>query len=141
MVQREDLPYKEMSFLTMQVVDWKGPIVEIGFHRPVETNAQVETLLREANSFMRIHVLSRAGQVYFVTCYDNLHFSPDVLERAREGFAKFNDKYSLGDVRYGGDKVTKTFIIAQSIRAATRSAIFETRKQALEAIRAKMGER
>ncbi|MCP4895660.1 MAG: hypothetical protein GY906_01695 [bacterium] len=138
MGQRAGLPFKEMSFLTMQVVDWKGPIVEIRFHRPVETTAQVDTLLREANSFMRVEVSPSARQVYFVTCYDNLHFSPDVLEHAREGFARFNDRYSLGDVRYGGNAVTKTFIIAQSIKSATRSAIFETRGQAIQAIRAKL---
>lgn len=138
MAKRGSLPYVEMSFLTMQVVDWKGPIVEIGFNKPVETEAHVETLLREANTFMRNHVTPRAGQAFFVTCYDNLHFAPNVLEKAREGFARFNDKYSLGDVRYGGDTVAKTFIIAQSIKASTRSAIFATRDEALNAVAAKI---
>jgi hypothetical protein len=127
-----------MRFLTMEVVDWTGPIVEIRFNQPVERNEQVDTLLREANSFMKIHVKPRAQKAFFVTCYDNLHFSPEVLERARAGFAEFNANYSLGDVRYGGDAVTKTFIIAQSIKAATSSAIFQTRRQAIDAIRKMM---
>jgi hypothetical protein len=132
------LPRKEMRFLTMEVVDWAGPIVEIRFNLPVETDHDVEMLLVEANSFMRIHVVPRAYKAYFVTCYDNLRFSREALIRAREGFAGFNERFSLGDVRYGGDAATRTFIIAQSIETATSSAIFETRKQALDAIRAKM---
>jgi hypothetical protein len=127
-----------MRFLTMEVVDWSGPIVEIRFNRSVETEVDVAALLREANSFMRVHVTPRARKTYFVTCYDNLHFSSKVLEKAREGFAQFNGRYSLGDVRYGGDTVTKTFIIAQSIKAATSSAIYETRQQAIDAIRQMM---
>jgi hypothetical protein len=132
-----DLPSQKLSFLTMQVVDWDGPIVEIGFHRPVETEGDLALLLREANTFMRVHVTPKARKVYFVTCYDGLHFASGVMAKAREGFATFNGKYSLGDVRYGGDTVAKTFIIAQSIEAATRSHIFETREQALAALRAK----
>jgi hypothetical protein len=123
------------SFLTIDVVDWNGPIVELGFNRPINNEHDADAVVREAHTFMRTRLAPRARKAYFVTCYDDLVVSPKHLERLREGFLGFNAAYSLGDVRYGGAHFAKTFIISAAVRAAERSNIHPDRESALKALR------
>jgi hypothetical protein len=130
-----DLPRQTMDFLTMRVVDWDGPIVEIVFNRRIASEPDVEIVLREAIDFMRKYVVAKAKKAYFVTCYDNLDVSRELLTQLQERFVEFNATFSLGDVRYGGTELAQMFVITTSIRSATRSNIFPGREQALAALR------
>ena len=91
----------------------------------------VNTAVREATSFMRTRVSPRASQAYFITCYDGLVITRETLNELRERFIDFNGRYSLGDVRYGGSHVAKTFVVSTAIQSASRSNHFETRPEAL----------
>jgi hypothetical protein len=53
----------------------------------------------------------------------------------RERFIAFNARYTIGDVRYGGSYVARTFVVAIAVRSAFRSNHFETRAEALAALR------
>ncbi len=129
---------REMDLVTMQVVDWEGPIVEILFHRPLATAADVAELLRETRSFMEETVVA-AGKAksYFVTCYDHFSVPREVAHALQEAFLEFNRQYSKGDVRYGGTLVAKTLVISTAIRSESSSELYATRDEALASLRAR----
>jgi hypothetical protein len=127
----EFLPSQSFRYLSLEVVDWTGPIVEIRFDKPIESATDAATAVREASSFMRTRVRPRASQAYFITCYDGLAITRETLNELREQFIDFNKRFSLGDVRYGGGHVAKTFVVSTAIQSASRSNHFETRAEAL----------
>ncbi len=131
---------REMDLVTMRVVDWAGPIVEILFQRPLAVAADVAELLRETRSFME-DVLVAAGQpkAYFVTCYDHFAVPRELAHALQEAFLEFNRQYSKGDVRYGGSLVAKTLVISTAIRSESSSEIYATRDEALASLRARHG--
>ncbi len=129
---------REMDLVTMQVVDWQGPIVEILFQRPVTTAADVGELLREARSFMEEAVVAAGeAQAYFVTCYDRFSVPRELAHALQEAFLEFNRQYSKGDVRYGGTLVAKTLVISTAIRSESSSEIYATRDEAIASLRAR----
>ncbi len=130
-----DLPKRSYRFLNLEVVDWNGPIVEIGFEQPITSASDAAAAVREASSFMRTTVLSQAATAYFITCYDGLSVTREVLADLRERFIEFNARYSVGDVRYGGSHAARTFVVATAVHSASRSNHFETRAEALAALR------
>jgi hypothetical protein len=129
-------PAREMELVTMQVVDWEGPIVEILFRRPLATRADLDELLRETSSFME-EVVIPAGrpQAYFLTCYDRFSVPRELARALQEVFLDFNRRYSKGDVRYGGTLVAKTLVISTAIRSESASELHATREEALAALR------
>ena len=131
----QDLPSASYRFLAMEIVDWAGPIVEIRFLKTIESETDVVTAVAEASSFMRESVLPRADGAYFITCYDGLAMSPETLSALRERFISFNERYSRGDVRYGGGAPAKTFVVSAAIQSGSRSNHFESRAEALTALR------
>ena len=135
MDQRDHLPHRDFSFLSLNVTDWTGPIVEIRFARPVQTAHDVQTVIREATTFMQSVVRPRARRAYFMTCYDGLSVGHDVLSELRERFVEFNKRFSLGDVRYGGKAFAKTLVVATSLLSSTPSNHFATRQEALASLR------
>ncbi len=140
MLTADGLPRAEMSLVTMQVVDWEGPIVEILFHKPIAEARDVDELLRQARSFMDQHV-ARAGQrAYFLTCYDGFSVTREQAGRVQEAFIEFNGTYSRGDVRYGGSLLAKTLVITTAIRSKSASELHVTRDEALEVLRARVSE-
>ncbi len=133
---RIGLPSRDSELVTLRVVDWDGPIVEILFHRAVASGADVSELLRSARFFMEEHVVSAgAPKAYFVTCYDRFSVSRDLAAPLQEAFLDFNRTYSKGDARYGGTLVAQTLVISTSIRAEKPSEIYATRQEALEHLR------
>lgn len=139
MPSEADRPKQSYRFLTLEVVDWNGPIVEIGFERPMRSAVDAAAAVREASSFMRTRVSPRASQAYFVTCYDGLSVTREILADLRERFIDFNSRYSLGDVRYGGSHAARTFVVATAVHSASRSNHYETREEALAALRRRIG--
>jgi hypothetical protein len=130
------LPPVEMEFLSFQVVDDEGPIVEKRFRRPVLTMEDVETLVSEASAYMENVVRPWANKAWFLTCYDELDVASELLDRLQERIVEFNQEYSHGDVRYGGKAFAKVFVIATSIRSAAAGANhFASREDALEVLR------
>lgn len=130
------LPPVEMEFLRFQVVDEDGPIVEKWFRRPVLTLDDVERLEGEARRYMESVVKPWAQKAFFLTCYEGLDVSSEVLDALQERIVAFNEEYSLGDVRYGGKSFAKVFVIATSIRTASPgSSHFAEREDALEVLR------
>jgi hypothetical protein len=127
----EFFPSQSFRFLSLAVVDWNGPIVEITFDKPIETTTDTATAVREASTFMRTRVSPRASKAYFITCYDGLVITRETLNELRERFIEFNQRFSLGDVRYGGSHVARTFVVSTAIQSASRSNHFETRPEAL----------
>ncbi len=124
------------SLVTIQVVDWEGPIVEIVFHRPIATPDDVAELLRVARGFMDEHVLpSGAQRAYFVTCYDRFAVAKEQAHPLQEAFLEFNRQYSKGDVRYGGSLVAQSLVISTAIRSESASELHPTRERALESLR------
>lgn len=128
-------PVESYRFLSLEVVDWSGPIVEIRFDKPIETMTDVGAAVREASLFMRTKVQPRADTAYFITCYDDLSITRETLNELREQFIGFNERFSVGDVRYGGGHVARTFVVSTSIQSASRSNHYETRNEALSALR------
>jgi hypothetical protein len=126
----------EMELVTMQVVDWEGPLVEILFRRPLATADDVTELLRETRSFME-ETLVAAGRpkAYFVTCYDNFSMPRELAHVLQETFLDFNRQYSKGDVRYGGTLMAKTLVISTAIRSDSSSEIHATRDEAIASLR------
>lgn len=135
---KEDLPRRSYRFLTLEVADWTGPIVEISFDRPIDSTADAAAAVREASLFMRTLVAPRSTTAYFITCYDGLSVTRDPLSELQQRFIKFNEKFSVGDVRYGGSHFAKTFVVATSIQSASRSNHHESRAEALAALREKI---
>jgi hypothetical protein len=134
-----DLPRQDMGLVTMQVVDWDGPIVEILFRQPILTEHDVEELLREARSFMDQRVVpAGATHVYFLTCYDGFSVSRQQARRLQDAFVGFNAAYSKGDARYGGSLVAQTLVIATAVRSESASEMHATRDEALQRLRARM---
>lgn len=131
----EELPSRSFRFLELEVVDWEGPIVEIRFLKTIESENDVVAAVAEASSFMRESVLPKADGAYFITCYDGLAMSPVTLSALRERFIGFNERYSRGDVRYGGGAPAKTFVVSAAIQSRSRSNHFESRAEALTALR------
>ena len=131
----EALPNRSFRFLALEVVDWAGPIVEIRFLKTIESETDVVAAVAEASSFMRESVLPRADGAYFITCYDGLAMSPETLSALRERFIGFNDRYSRGDVRYGGGAPARTFVVSAAIQSRSRSNHYESRAEALTALR------
>ncbi len=141
-MEQAGLPKKDMAFVTMQVVEWDGPIVEIVFRRALATTADVEQLLEEARMFMDTYLpAARRDKAYFITCYDHFSVSRDQAHRLQEAFLDFNRVYSRGDVRYGGTLVAQTLVISTSIKSESASEIHPTRDQALERLRARIQKR
>lgn len=129
-------PLEEKNLISMEVVDWKGPIVEIRFRHPITSADDVDELVSEARSFMEAHVARRGdGKAYFVTCYEGFSVSRSAAQRLQDRFVEFNQKYSKGDVRYGGQLVAQTLIISTAIRSEAPSEIYPTRAEALEHLR------
>lgn len=125
---------RTMDFLTMEIVEKRGPIVEISFNRPISDEGDAAEVVKEADRFMRETVPPLAGKAYFVTCYDNLSISREVLKILQERFIGFNKTYSLGDTRYGGGLVARSFIISTAVKSHSESRIFNTREEALSAL-------
>jgi hypothetical protein len=141
MTEKADKPHQEMSHLTMQVVDWQGPIVEISFNRPILTADDVHTVLEQAHSFMQLHLVgSGHDRVYFITCYDGFSVAREVTMLLQEGFLEFNRSYSQGDVRYGGSPAAKTIVISTAIKSTSRSEIYASREEALCRLRARQAD-
>jgi hypothetical protein len=139
MLSGRDLPKRDMGLVTMQVVDWDGPIVEIIFQRPILTERHVEELLWDARSFMEQHVVSAgAARAYFLTCYDGFSVSRDQAHRLQDAFVSFNAVYSRGDARYGGSLVAQTLVIATAVRSESASEMHATRDAALVRLRARI---
>jgi hypothetical protein len=132
-------PREETALVTIQVVDWAGPIVEVLFHRGIARAADIEELMRTARSFLEDHVVA-AGEpkAYFLTCYDHFSVSHDLAHPLQEAFLEFNRLYSKGDARYGGTVVAQTLIISTAIRAEKPSEICATRDEALQHLRARI---
>jgi len=124
-----------MSFLTMKVIDRNGPIVEIDFHRKIESPEDMDVLLAEAESFMEAVVRPFSERTYFVTCYDRLSVAVELIPKLRDRFSGFNKKYSKANVRYGGSTFAKTFVIATSIKDKDDVALYPDRERAIAAIR------
>ena len=135
---KEDLPSRSYRFLTLEVVDWTGPIVEITFDRAIDSIADAGAAVREASLFMRTLVAPRSSSAFFITCYDGLSVTREPLSELQQRFIEFNEKFSVGDVRYGGSHFAKTFVVATSIQSASRSNHFESRADALVALREKI---
>lgn len=133
-----DLPHRSYRFLTLQVVDWDGPVVEIGFDRPIESKADAGAAVREASLFMRTQVAPRSPTAFFITCYDGLTVGREPLAELQQRFIEFNEKFSVGDVRYGGSTFARTFVTATSIQSASRSNHYQSRDEALSALREKI---
>ncbi len=131
----DSLPNESYRFLSLEVVDWAGPIVEIRFCGAIESNSDVSAAVREASLFMRTKVLPRSNTAFFITCYDGLSITRETLNELREQFIGFNARFSAGDVRYGGGHVARTFVVSASIQSASRSNHFESRNEALAAVR------
>jgi len=128
-----------MQYLTMEVADWEGPIVEIWFTREIKTVEDTERVLQEATLFMRRFVTPNAPKAYFLTCYDGLSSVPnDLIAELQDKFVSFNERFSLGDVRYGGAVFAKTLVIATAIRSGAPSALHDSREQALTKLRSMM---
>ena len=132
------LPKESYRFLTLEVVDWNGPIVEIRFDKTIEATADVSAAVREASLFMRTKVQPRSKSAFFITCYDDLSITRETLNELREQFIVFNERFSEGDVRYGGGHVARTFVVSTSIQSASRSNHYEKRNEALAALRRQM---
>jgi len=130
-----DLPTWMMQLLTMEVLDWEGPIVEIRFNGRVSTQEDVRQLAVEANAFVEACVLSRAERAYFVTCYDGLSAPSDILVELQDAFVDFNQRFSLGDVRYGGGDLAQTVAITTAIRSGHPSKVHSSRKEAVAFLR------
>jgi hypothetical protein len=130
------------DLVTMQVVDWEGPIVEILFHRPVASSEDVSELLRETRSFMEEKVV-KAGlkKAYFLTCYEGFSVTREHANELQQAFLAFNGQYSQGDVRYGGTILAKTLVISTAIRSESSSEHYDTREKALESLRARIRNR
>jgi hypothetical protein len=136
---KKELPRDVMSHLTMQVVDWQGPVVEILFNRPISSKQDVALVLDQACRFMDRHFSgSDQEKVYFVTCYDGFSVNRETALALQESFIDFNRRYSRGDVRYGGSASAKTIIISTAIKSTSQSDICSNREEALDRIRAKM---
>jgi hypothetical protein len=132
------MPHQVMSHLTMQVVDWQGPIVEISFNRPILTEDDVRKVLDQAKSFMQLHLAGTGhDRVYFITCYDGFSVARAVAMSLQEGFLEFNRRYSQGDVRYGGSAAAKTIVISTAIKSTSRSEIYTSREEALSRLRSR----
>jgi hypothetical protein len=135
------LPRKETSLMTIRLIDWTGPIVEVQFHRGFSSVADVEDLMSTARSFMEEHLpAADAHRAYFLTCYDHFAVSHDLAHSLQEAFLEFNRLYSKGDARYGGTVVAQTLIISTAIRAQTPSEICATRDEALQHLRARIAD-
>ena len=127
---------QELSLTTMQVADWNGPIVEVLFHHPITSAADVDCLLRETRAFMDTHIAPRGSpKAYFLTCYDGFTASRENLRHLQDAFLAFNREYSRGDARYGGSVVAQTLVISTAIRADARAEIYATRAEALAHLR------
>jgi hypothetical protein len=135
------LPKEVMSHLTMQVVDWQGPVVEILFNRPISSQQDVQLVLDQACRFMdRYFSGTDHEKVYFVTCYDGFSVNHETALALQESFIDFNRRYSHGDVRYGGSASAKTIIISTAIKSTSQSDICSDREQALGRIRARIND-
>ncbi len=130
-----------MSLVTMQVVEWEGPIVEVLFHKAIAEARDVDELVRQARSFMDLHV-APAGpkRAYFLTCYDGFSVVREQAARLQEAFIEFNGQYSKGDVRYGGSLLAKTLVITTAIRSKSASELHVTRDEALAVLRGRVSE-
>jgi hypothetical protein len=127
---------REMDLVTMQVVDWEGPIVEILFRRPLAAATDIAELLRETRSFMEETLVSAGkAKAYFLTCYDHFSVPRELAHALQEAFLEFNGRYSKGDVRYGGTLVAKTLVISTAIRSESASEMYATRDEALASLR------
>ncbi len=124
-----------MTFATVQVVDWTGPIVETVFHRSIETQSDVDTLWSEATEFMTTVVAPRAEKAFFLTCYDGFRVARDLLGVFQDGLVAFNERFSKGDARYGGSDVARMILISTSIRSARSSNLHGQREEALASLR------
>jgi hypothetical protein len=139
---KREHPKEVMSHLTMQVVDWQGPVVEIQFNQPISSQQDVEAVFDQARRFMARHFPPEPDQekVYFVTCYDGFSVTHETALAMQESFIDFNRRYSRGDVRYGGSASAKTIIISTAIKSTSQSEICTGREQALERIRARISD-
>jgi hypothetical protein len=136
MTQNPVRPKQELGLITMEVVDWDGPIIEIRFQQPITSTAAADELVRQARSFVEAHIARRGdGKAYFVTCYEGFSVSRESAQRLQDGFVDFNAQYSKGDVRYGGSLVAQTLIISTAIRSESRSELYATREEALDHLR------
>ncbi len=110
------------DLVTMQVVDWEGPIVEIQFRRPIATSQDVADLARQARAFVEDNVV-RAGRskAYFLTCYEGFAVARECAAELQQAFLAFNGQYSKRDVRYGGTIVAKSIVISTAIRSESSS--------------------
>ncbi len=132
----QNAPSDPGRLVTIQVVDWKGPIVEVVFHRPIRSLEDVRELVDEADEFMRRHVLpTGARKAYFLTCYDHFAVAKDLAHPLQEAFLRFNEQYSLGDARYGGTLVAQSLVISTAIRSESPSELHATREDALGRLR------
>lgn len=131
-----DRPCQELSHITMEVVDWKGPIVETSFHRPIDTTDDAEAVIREAIEFMEQWIRPRFGGAFFLTCYDGLKISREVAIHLQNRFLEFNRAYSKGDARYAFNTAAKAFVIATAIKASEKPNFYTGRTEALIALRA-----
>ena len=124
------------DLVTMQVVEWDGPIVEILFHSPIATAGDVARLLREARTFMDETVVKTGrSKAFFLTCYDGFSVAREHAGELQQAFLEFNKQYSKGDVRYGGTIVARTLVIATAIRSESSSEHYGTREEALLSLR------
>jgi len=133
------LPRKDTPLVTIRLIDWTGPIVEVLFHRGFSTSADVEELMHAVTAFVEEHIPAKDGhRAYFLTCYDHFAVPHDLAHPLQEAFLRFNRLYSKGDARYGGTVVAQTLIISTAIRAQTPSEICATREEALQHLRARI---
>lgn len=123
-----------MQYLTMQIVDNRGPIVEVKFVRNIETEADVKALVEEASEWVKA-TFGPTGKAYFLNCYDNLSIPLKLVDALKNGFFTFNKNHSKSDVRYGGGVSTKAFWISTAIKEGVSSNFYNTREEGLEVLR------
>jgi hypothetical protein len=115
-------------------------VIHMAFPRPIElrTREEITAHFDRVIAFWRSH--ARGKKVYFVVDFDNVTISVAELAHYAAQSRRAHDLCAIASVRFGGNSLQRTATRLAGMKIQRASNIFDSREEAMAAVRAMKAE-
>jgi hypothetical protein len=115
-------------------------IVYMSFPEPVDlrTRQEITAHFQQIVDYWRVSTVGQKS--YFVVDFDNVTINPGEIDFYAQESKRAHEICAIASVRYGGNHLQRTVVRLAGMKMQQPSNIYETRGQAIAALRAMRGQ-